>query len=57
MKNKYTGTKSKTNWKRLAALKDGDIDVSDIPKIDPAIMKKMVVRMPQPKKLVSIRPP
>ena len=55
MKSKFTETKSKTNWKKLAALKDSDIDVSDIPKIDPAIMKKMVVRMPQPKELVSIR--
>ena len=34
---------------------DSEIDLSDIPKIDPAIFKKMVIRMPQPKEMVSIR--
>jgi len=36
-------------------MQDSDIDLSDIPKIDPSVFKKMVVRMPQPKELVSIR--
>ena len=36
-------------------MKDEEIDVSDIPRIDPAIFKKMVIRMPKPKELVSIR--
>lgn len=36
-------------------MKDKEIDVSDIPRIDPAIFKKMVIRMPKPKELVSIR--
>ena len=47
--------KSRTNWKRLNSVKDEDIDVSDIPRIDPNIFKKMVIRMPKPKELVSIR--
>jgi uncharacterized protein (DUF4415 family) len=47
--------KSRTNWKRLNSMKDEDIDVSDIPRIDPNIFKKMVIRMPKPKELVSIR--
>ena len=55
MKKKSTEMKSRTNWKRLHSMRDGDIDFSDTPRIDPAIFKKMVVRMPKPKELVSIR--
>ena len=55
MKSKSTEMKSRTNWKRLHAMRDEEIDFSDTPRIDPAIFKKMVVRMPQPKELVSIR--
>jgi uncharacterized protein (DUF4415 family) len=47
--------KSRTNWKRLQTMKDNEVSFSDIPKIDRAMFKKMVVRMPQPKELVSIR--
>jgi uncharacterized protein (DUF4415 family) len=36
-------------------MRDEEINFSDIPRIDPAIFKKMVVRMPKPKELVSIR--
>src|SRR3989339_1320844 len=55
MKNKSTEMKSKTDWNRLRSMKDDEIDFSDIPKIDPAVFKKMVIRMPQRKELVSIR--
>jgi len=55
MKKEYTEMKSKTDWKKLHAMRDNEIDFSDISKIDRAILKKMVVRMPQPKELVSIR--
>ena len=55
MKNKSTEIKSKTDWKRLHDMKDSEIDLSDIPEIDPVNFKKMVIRMPQPKELVSIR--
>ena len=47
--------KSRTNWDWLQKMRDDDIDVSDIPKIDQAILKSMVVRMPKPKELASIR--
>jgi len=36
-------------------MKDEDIDVSDIPVIDRAMLKKMVIRMPDKKSPVSIR--
>jgi uncharacterized protein (DUF4415 family) len=55
MKKKSTALRSRTNWKRLRAMRDDEIDVTDIPPIDPAIFKRMLVRMPQPKELVSIR--
>ena len=55
MKSKSTEIKSKTDWKRLHDMKNSDIDLSDIPEIDPVNFKKMVIRMPQPKELVSIR--
>lgn len=55
MKKEYTEMKSKTDWKKLHAMRDNEIDFSDISKVDRAILKKMVVRMPQPKELVSIR--
>jgi len=47
--------KSRTKWRELKTMKDSDIDVSDIPEIDLETLKTMVVRMPQPKELVSIR--
>jgi uncharacterized protein (DUF4415 family) len=47
--------KAETNWNRLGKMKDDEIDISDIPKVDREMFKTMVVRMPQPKELVSIR--
>lgn len=55
MKKKSSTNKSKTNWKRLEALRDDEIDFSDIPEVDPRVFKRMEIRMPQPKELVSIR--
>ena len=55
MKSKSTETKSGTDWARLRSMKDEDIDVSDIPPINPRMFKKMVVRMPERKSPVSIR--
>jgi len=55
MKKTSTEMKSKTDWKRLNSMTDKDLDTSDIPPIDPNIFKRMVVRMPQNKELVSLR--
>jgi uncharacterized protein (DUF4415 family) len=56
MKRKSTATKSKTDWKWLAATqRDDAIDLHEVPEIDPRVFKAMEVRMPQPKELVSIR--
>lgn len=45
---------SKTDWKRLDKMKDEDIDYSDIPELDKAILKNAEVRLP-PKQSVTIR--
>ncbi len=47
--------KSDTDWKRLHEMRDDEIDFSDIPPVNKALFKKMVVRMPERKSSVSIR--
>ncbi len=55
MKKESTAMKSRTKWEKLKTMKDSDIDVSDTPEIDQDLLRTMVVRMPKPKELVSIR--
>jgi len=55
MKKESTAMKSKTKWAELKTMKDAEIDVSDVPEINTKMIKTMVVRMPEPKELVSIR--
>ena len=54
MKANVSKKKSKTDWDSLAALKDSDIDTSDIPKIDEDFWANATVRMPLKSK-ISIR--
>ena len=47
MKKRSTTKKSntdQTDWKRIAAMKDEDIDFSDIPEITPEMVARAVVR-------------
>lgn len=46
---------SKKRLKELEAIKDNDIDYSDIPELDENFWKRAELRMPQPKKGVYIR--
>ena len=46
---------SKKRLKELEAIKDNDIDYSDIPELDENFWKGAELRMPQPKKGVYIR--
>ena len=55
MKKEPTAMKSRTKWEELKKMTDAAIDVSDVPEIDPKLFKRMEVRMPRPKELVSIR--
>jgi uncharacterized protein (DUF4415 family) len=45
---------SKTNWDRIDAQKDEDIDYSDNPRLTPAFFEK-AVRWPGNKELISLR--
>ena len=44
MKKSRISNKSQTDWARLDALADEDIDLSDIPEITPELFAKAVVR-------------
>ena len=47
--------KSKTNFKKLAEMKDDEIDFSDVPKLSSVFFKKAELKMPEPKKSISMR--
>jgi len=55
MKEKDTKKKSRTDWKRLTRMTDTEIDISDMPPLGEAFFKKAALRMPGPKKAVSLR--
>ena len=59
MNKAFTSEESLTDWKRLDALQDGDIDLTDAPEITPEIFAKAVVRrgLPPPpsKQQITIR--
>lgn len=44
MKKRVTSRKSRTDWKRVDALKDGKIDFSDAPELTPEMFARAVVR-------------
>lgn len=44
MKKKSTSKKSETDWKRIDAMKDEDIDLSDIPEATPEMFARAVLR-------------
>ena len=59
MKKSATSRKSRTDWKRVDALKDNKIDLSDIPELTPEVFARAVVRRGlkpvPPKKQLTIR--
>lgn len=44
MKKTVTSKKSQTDWKRVDALKDEDIDLSDVPEVSPEMFARAIVR-------------
>ena len=40
MKKTATSKKSRTDWKRVDALKDDDIDLSDVPEVSPEMFAR-----------------
>ena len=55
MKKSSTKKRSRTNWARIDALRDKDIDFSDIPEQGKAFFKRAILRLPEPKATVTIR--
>lgn len=55
MNAKNSKKKSGTDWDRLEAMPDEDIDYSDIPPVDENFFKTGKLRMPKTKPLISIR--
>jgi uncharacterized protein (DUF4415 family) len=55
MKERDLKKRSRTDWERLDAMRDNDIDFSDIPELTDAFFKKAVLRLPKPKAKVCIR--
>ncbi len=51
------GTKntSLTDWERIDALTDEDIDTTDIPPLDDDFFANAALRLPEPKKTITIR--
>jgi uncharacterized protein (DUF4415 family) len=47
--------RSRTNWARIDALKNKDIDFSDIQEQGKAFFKLAMLRLPEPKTAVTIR--
>ena len=55
MKAKNTIKESRTDWNRLEAMSDSEIDFSDVPKLDRAFFEHAHVRMPSRKRSISLR--
>ena len=55
MSEKYLKNKSKTDWDKIDAMGDDNIDCSDIPELDETFWAKSTVRMPKIKPKISIR--
>jgi uncharacterized protein (DUF4415 family) len=45
----------RTDWERLAAKPDAEIDTSEIPELDKDFFRHAEVRMPEVKQMVSLR--
>lgn len=56
MSNEPTSRKSQTDWQRLDAMSDEEIDLSDCPEITPEQFAKAVVRrgLPAPKNKAQV---
>ncbi len=44
MKKVATSKKSRTDWKRVDALQDNDINLSDVPEVSPEMFASAIVR-------------
>lgn len=56
MKNESTSNKSETEWERIDAMQDEDIDFSDCAELTPDMFAKAIVRkgLPMPPKKIQM---
>lgn len=54
MSTNNTKRRSKTDWKRVDALRDSDIDLSDMPELGPDFFARAII-WPGPKKQITLR--
>jgi uncharacterized protein (DUF4415 family) len=54
VKANNTKRRSKTDWKRIDALRDADIDFSEIPELGPDFFARAIT-WPGPKKQITLR--
>jgi uncharacterized protein (DUF4415 family) len=55
MNSSISKKSSATNWENLATMPDSDINLADIPELDASFFKNAEIRLPKPKKAVSLR--
>ena len=55
MRKTNTSGESRTDWKKLGAKPDAEIDTSDVPELDKDFFRHAEVRMPKAKQMVSLR--
>ena len=55
MNAKPTKKQSKTDWDKVEAQSDSDIDTSDIPELDTSFFKSAELRMPTKKSSITVR--
>lgn len=55
MRKKHSTPGSQTDWDKLRGLRDEDIDYSDIPPLDETFFQEATLRLPRPKRHLSLR--
>ena len=55
MKKRDLKKRSRTDWTRLDAMRDKDIDFSDTPELSDSFFETAALRLPKPKAKVCIR--
>jgi len=55
MKETISTRESRTDWEKLAARPDTEIDTSDVPELDRDFFRNAKLRLPKGKKMVSLR--
>lgn len=55
LKNSKKHSDTNSDWERLSTMMDDEIDLSDSPELDESFFANATLRMPLPKKAVSLR--